>query len=316
MDFATPLALLLLALPALVWRLPTAGRADGAALSVPEGLARRLGLAAERGDGPLGGQWLALAIWACLVVALAGPRQLSAGEALPVSGRDLVLALDLSGSMSRQDFSLNGRDIARLDAVKHVGSRFVRGRGGDRLALVIYGTTAYFAVPQTFDVEAVAEAIEASELGVVGRATNIGDAIGLATKRLRDSPADSRVIVLLSDGVSNAGPVKPRDAAALARQNGIRIHTIALGPRDLTNADGERDAVDSATLQAIAELSGGTAFRVKTTSDLANVADAIDRLETTAADGARALTHRALWIWPAGAALALALMAAAAEARR
>ncbi|MEL7154149.1 MAG: VWA domain-containing protein, partial [Pseudomonadota bacterium] len=161
----------------------------------------------------------------------------------------------------------------------------------------------------THDVAAVAGAIAKAEIGISGRATGISDALGLALKRMREQDANSKIIILLSDGVNNAGPVKPRDAARLARELGVRVHTIAMGPRDLTNADGERDAVDAVTLQAIAELSGGAFFRVKTTDDLLAVTREIDRLEAVVGDGPTALTHRELWVWPAGLAALLTLWA-------
>lgn len=251
-------------------------------------------------------QWLLpILLWVSLVTSLAGPRLLLTNPALPVTGRDLVLALDLSGSMVRKDFLLNGQEVARLDALKHVARSFVLQRGGDRVALVIFASRAYFATPQTHDVKAIAQAIDEATIGVSGRATGISEGLGLSLKRLKDSDAASKVIILLSDGVNNSGPVKPRDAALLAQELGVRVHTIAMGPRDLANADGERDAVDTDTLRAISDLSGGEYFRAKTTDDLLAVVEAIDQLEAIPADGPAALFYKPLWIWPAGLAVLL-----------
>jgi Ca-activated chloride channel family protein len=302
-GFADPLLLLFVFAPIALRLLPASLDDEGAALSVPEGVARRLGGQPGKGSGSLPNTLLPVLIWICLVTAISGPRSLEASPALPVSGRDLVLALDLSGSMVREDFELDGQQIQRLAAVKHAAQSFVRGRAGDRVSLVIFGSRAYYAAAQTHDVEAIAAAIEGATIGIAGRATAISEGLGLALKRLRDSDATSKVVVLLSDGVNNSGPVKPRDAARLAKSLGVRVHTIALGPRDLETADGERDAVDAVTLQAVADLSGGEAFRVKTTDDLLAVTAAIDRLETNAANGDAALSHKALWTWPALAAL-------------
>jgi len=301
--------------PLAMRRLPGGARAAGGALAVPDGIAARLGLAQGEGGSARRAALLPLAIWVALVTALAGPRVLEPSQALPVSGRDLVLALDLSGSMEREDFLLDGEEIRRLDAVKHVATEFVLRRGGDRVALLLFGSKAFFATPQSFDVRAVAAAVEEAEIGIVPRATGISEALGLATRRLRDSAAEARVVVLLSDGRNNAGPVKPRDAARLAAANGIRVHTIAMGPRDLSDPDAEHDAVDAATLRAIADLSGGEYFRVRTTDDLAAVAEAIDRLESTSADGPAALLRRELWVWPAALAVLLAAGLAVREAR-
>ena len=250
-------------------------------------------------------------IWVLTVFALSGPRELQPVSALKVSGRDLAIALDLSGSMVRDDFYLDGRQITRLEAVTSVGSEFARRRAGDRVALIVFGSEAYFATPFTFDTEAVARRIEEAKIGISGRATNISDGLGLALKRLADSQAASRVVILFSDGVNNAGATNPRGVAELAAEMGVRVHTIALGPKDLQSAEvGERGVVDAATLRAIAEVSGGEAFRVKTTDDLIEVTQALDRLEATDSAGLTAEVHKAYWTWPAALAAAIALLAA------
>lgn len=310
-ELADPLVLLLLPLPFLVARLlgpqPIAGRA----LLVPDRIGARLVAAGRAGIG--GGrirlkQSLLWVIWALMVFALSGPRDLAPVSALKVSGRDLALVLDLSGSMVRDDFHLDGRQITRLEAVTTIGSEFAQRRGGDRLALVVFGSEAYFAAPFTFDVESVARRIKESVIGISGRATNISDGLGLALKRLEDSDAASRVVILLSDGVNNAGATNPRGVAELAAQMGVRVHTIALGPKDLASADlGERGVVDAATLRAISQISGGESFRVKTTEDLMNVTQALDQLESTDSDGLAAEIYRDYWFWPASLAVALAL---------
>lgn len=306
LSLATPLVLLLLPVPFLLMRiLPPVRRADPA-LIAPEATVSWF---AARGAGPVSQSarirallpWTA---WLLLVVALAGPRQIVPTPALPVTGRDLMIALDLSGSMVREDFFLEGQEVSRLDAVKRVGGSFVRGRGGDRVGLVIFGSGAYVAAPLSYDVEAIAQTIEDAVIGISGRATNIGDGLGLAMKRLDASQAASKVVVLLSDGSNNSGAARPRDVAKLASGMGIRIHTIALGPKDLTTAEqGERGVVDAATLKAMAEMSGGETFRVRTMEDLEAMAAALDRLESTERAGVPAEIYRALWIWPAIAAL-------------
>ena len=309
-SLADPLALLLLLLPPVVWRFWRAGRAGsgGDALVVPAGIGARLSRGSAGAGGRAGGLLLPGLAWIALVLALAGPQKLVADIAAPVSGRELVLALDLSGSMVREDFDIDGETVSRIDAVRHVASRFVKGRTGDRVALVLFGSTAYFATPQTWDVNAVARAIDEATIGISGRATAISEALGLAMKRLVPSPATSKVIVLLSDGVNNAGPVRPRDAARLAATHGIRVHTIAMGPKELDENTINRDAVDTATLAAIADLSGGQTFRVRTTRDRERVATAIDRLEADEDDGPAADLYREYWAWPAGIGL-VALLA-------
>ncbi len=307
-DLAAPLALVLLPLPLLARLLPAA-TGSGAALIVPDRVGARLGAGDRRAAARPARPDLATALaWALLVLALAGPRQLAPVPALAVSGRDLAIALDLSGSMVREDFELDGRSLSRLDAVKRVGAAFARRRAGDRVALILFGSDAYYAAPFTFDTEAVARRIEGAEIGISGRATNIADAMGLALKRMAGSEAETRVLVLLSDGRNNAGATNPRGVAGLMAEKGVRVHTIALGPEEAGGAGpGTPGAVDARTLEAVAEMSGGTFFRVRTMADLQRVAAALDRLEPTAGRGLAAELHRPLWLWPAAGAAALCL---------
>ena len=297
-EFADPWLFLLLPLPILARLLLRPGGGSGAALIVPESVGRQMLQGAISGGGA-SRTAPALAIWLLLVLALAGPRVLAPQQALPMSARDLMLALDLSGSMVREDFALDGAQVTRLDAVKAVGADFVRARAGDRVGLVVFGSDAYVATAPTFDTEAVAQSIEELVIGISGRATNISDAVGIALRRLGQSDAQTRVIVLLSDGTSNAGAARPRDVAALAAEMGVRIHTIALGPLALGETAEQRGVVDVATLQAMADLSGGRMFRVRTTADLQEAARTLDALEPTARAGLAAQSYRELWLWPA-----------------
>ena len=311
LELADPLFLLLLPLPLLARRLLGPAALAGSALRVPDRIGEAL-LAAGRGAagaGPLQQRRIMIwVIWALMLLALSGPRDLAPVPALKVSGRDLAIVLDLSGSMVRDDFALDGRQVTRLEAVTTVGADFARRRGGDRLALIVFGSEAYYAAPFTFDTEAVARRIEEAAIGVSGRATNISDGLGLALKRMADSDAETRVVILLSDGVNNAGATNPRGVAELAARMGVRVHTIALGPKDRATAEeGERGVVDAATLRAISEISGGESFRVKTTDDLIAVTEALDRLEATDSDGLSAEVYRDYWPWPAAVAALLCL---------
>lgn len=313
-ELADPWVLLLLPLPLVIVRLIKPSPVFERGFPVPDRIGGML-LAASPEDkvaNPRFADRLTLwAIWVLTVLALSGPRELQPVSALKVSGRDLAIVLDLSGSMVRDDFHLDGRPITRLEAVTSVGSEFARRRAGDRVALIVFGSEAYFATPFTFDTESVARRIEEATIGISGRATNISDGLGLALKRLADSQAASRVVILLSDGVNNAGATNPRGVAELAAEMGVRVHTIALGPKDLQSAElGERGVVDAATLRAIAEVSGGETFRVKTTDDLIEVTQALDQLESTDSAGLTAEVHKSYWTWPAAVAAALALLAA------
>lgn len=310
-DLADPLVLLLLPLPLLAAWLLGAARLSGGALQVPDRIGGALLSLSRGGEGrsavPLR-QGLLWVIWALVLLAIAGPRELAPVAALKVTGRDLAIVLDLSGSMVRDDFYLDGRQVTRQEAVTAVGADFTRRRAGDRVALIVFGSEAYYAAPFTFDTEAVARGIEEATIGISGRATNISDGLGLALKRMADSPASSRVVILLSDGVNNAGATNPRGVAELAAQMGVRVHTIALGPKDVDAAEeGERGVVDAETLRVIAEMSGGESFRVRTTEDLIAVGAALDRLEATDSDGLAAEVFHEHWVWPAGLAALLTL---------
>lgn len=304
MSLAYPLALLLLPLPLLIRLLPPAAAQGG--LRVPAHIFA--GVIPQKGAGRAA--WLAVAAWVLLVMAVAGPQINRVSDMLPASGRDIVLTIDLSGSMQKEDFSLDGQPISRLDAVKRVASRFVAARRGDRIGLVIFGDRAYFAQPLTFDVDAVARAIDEAQIGISGRATAISDGLGLAMKRLAASEAPTRVVVLLSDGVDTSGNVQAVDAAQLAKQHGIRIHTIALGPEDLENQPKSRDAVDTKTLREVAEISGGQTFRVRAMPDLEAMAATLDRLEPNPTERPPMRYWQSLWFWPGGLALLLIALAA------
>ncbi|SMO43237.1 VWA domain-containing protein [Paracoccus laeviglucosivorans] len=298
MGFAFPLALLLLPLPLLMRLLPPAA-AKGGLVVPPQVFGGTVGSAGRGG-------WVIPALaWGLLVLALAGPQVDRQSALLPASGRDIVLAIDLSGSMEKQDFSLDGQPISRLDAVKRVAGAFVAARKGDRIGLVVFGDRAYFAQPVTFDVAAVARAIDEAQIGISGRATAISDGLGLAMRRLVNSDAPTRVVVLLSDGVPTSGKVGAVDAARLAATHGIRVHTIALGPADLENQPKTRDAVDAKMLREVAEASGGTSFRVRGMADLQGMAATLDALEPNPGDRPPLRFWQSLWVWPAVLALAL-----------
>lgn len=301
LEFADPWLFVLLVLPAAVYFLVPGDNPGGSALVVPEGVSRHILGGTAHGTAAIRDmrRVATFIVWALLIFALAGPRILAPQQALPMSGRDLILALDLSGSMVRDDFALNGRQVTRLDAVKAVGAAFARERAGDRVGLVVFGSEAYVAAAPSFDTDAIAQNIQELVIGISGRATNISDAVGISLKRLETSDAETKVIILLSDGVNNAGAATPRDVAGLASRMGVRIHTIALGPIALGETEEIRGAVDVQTLQAMADISGGEMFRVRTTEDLQDAARTLDSLEPTARSGLSAQTYNELWIWPA-----------------
>jgi len=310
LSLATPLVLLALPLPLLARRLLARRAGEAAALRVPASLVGLGdGAAPSTAGGGVGRLALAWLAWICLVVAAAGPQSVLPDALQPMSGREIMLALDFSGSMEAKDFVLDGTPVRRIDAVKAVASEFLQRRGGDRVGLVAFAEEAQLAAVPTFDLAAVAEILGEIEIGALGRSTAIGDGLGLSLKRLKDSTSPSRVVVLLSDGTNTAGAVGAEAAAKLAETMGVRVHTIALGSD--TTLEGELQGasirVDEAALSDIAAASGGSAFRVQSTDDLRQVTAAIDALEPIAFPAAPVVAVRELWPWPAVAALLLCL---------
>lgn len=316
MSFEHPLAFLLLLLPLVARRLLPPRVAATGALRVPPAIAAQVSQTASSVRRTRVQKALPALIWICLLLALAGPRQMRTLDLQLASGRDIMLALDLSGSMEKTDFDLDGDRISRLDAVKRVAARFVEGRDGDRIGLVIFGDTAYVAAPLTHDTGSVARAVNEAVLGISGRSTAISDGLGLSLRRLRASEARSRVVILFSDGVDTTGTVAPDEVATIARDLGIRVHTIALGPDDLETVPAARDAVDAATLRQIAERSGGRMFRVRTMDELRAVTASIDALEPSPSSAPPTRVWQEYWIWPAAGAFALSLGALALARRR
>lgn len=306
-GLAFPWALLLLPLPLLARRLIPARAGGEAAVRVPGAIEAALQPGLGSALALAGRRLMPAILWAALVLALAGPRVLAGSPVIGAEGRDILFAIDLSGSMEIVDFELDGAPARRIDVVRRIAADFVRGRAGDRVGLVVFGDRAYVAAPPSFDVAAVARAVEGMVIGLAGRSTAIADGVGLALKRLAGSQAPSRVVILLSDGANTAGAVDPVAAGALAGELGVRVHTIALGPQSRSEGANDRAAVDDITLAAIAEASGGRAFRVRDTAEMAAVSAELDRMETSPTPGPRVEAWAELWPWPAGLALVTAL---------
>ncbi len=313
LEVALPWAALVLPLPWL-WRavLP-ASRGDGVALRVSR--VEHYPGARALVRGRLAALCLGLA-WFAFVLALTQPQRTGDTLALPQTGRDLVMALDISGSMEERDFVWAGRRMSRIAAVREVASDFSERRVGDRVGLILFAERAYVQVPLTFDLDSVSWFLRDAVVGLAGRSTSIGDAIGLATKRLKDRPAESRVIVLLTDGSNTSGELSVGDAIELAKRFGVRVHTIGVGStqRQLFSSLLNSSSVDDAALQAIAEQTGGRYFRATDTSDLEAVYSRIDELEPANADAPLVRPVEALYHLPL--ALALALMTVALWLRR
>jgi len=261
--------------------------------------------------------------WILLVLAAARPQWVGDPVALRITGRDLMLAVDLSGSMKRRDMQVEKDWVTRLDVVKRVAGEFIERRDGDRIGLILFGTRAYLQAPLTFDRPTVRTLLQESVIGLAGEQTAIGDAIGLGVKRLRERPAENRVLILLTDGANTAGEVHPMDAARFAAKLGLKIYTIGVGAdvammrrlygsvRVNPSAD-----LDEPTLAAIARATGGRYFRARQTNELVEIYRTLDELEPVISDDEQFRPTIELFYWPLGLALLLAVGLLAGGLRR
>ncbi len=266
----------------------------------------------SRGRSVLGGRlhWvLMLGLWSALVLAVMRPEILETETQTRTEGHDLILALDASRSMGALDFSVAGREVTRMAVIKGVAGKFISAREGDRIGLVVFGDHAYVLSPLTFDVAAVRGLLDVVEPSIAGDATAIGDAIGLAVKKLRERPEGSRILVLVTDGENTAGMLPPMVAAQLAAQEGVRIYTVGVGSKGLVPfyEEGRREMVrmeiDEDLLRKVAALTGGAYFRATDTDALEEIYAQIDSMEKTQVETERVMIARPLYQWPLAAAL-------------
>ncbi len=284
-ELAYPWLLTLIPLPVLMRFFNTATRSEQGAIRAPfAGRWRDLAARSTQGFAgrPLSLLLLAL-VWLCLVLAASRPQWIGDPIELPNSGRDLLLAIDLSGSMQIEDMQVGNSLVSRITAVKAIAADFTSRRSGDRVGLILFGTRAYVQAPLTFDIRTVGQFIEEAQLGFAGEDTAIGDALGLAVKRLRERPADSRVLILLTDGQDTASTVDPMEAAALASEMGVRVYTIGISRRLGSGANTSAE-VDEALLTAIAQSTGGQYFRARTPQELQGIYEILDDLEPVEQD--------------------------------
>jgi len=319
-EFTWPWIFLLAPLPWLLRRwLPVADSGE-AALNVSF-LPELEALAGRRARANLSAwqQQLPFAlIWLLLLLAAARPEWV--GEPLPLaaSGRDLMVAVDVSGSMEQRDMQWQGQDVDRLSLVKHLFSDFIEQRRGDRVGLILFGSQAYLQAPLTFDRHTVRTWLDEAVIGIAGKNTAIGDAIGLAVKRLRQRPANSRILVLITDGANTAGAIEPLTATRLAAEQGVKIYTIGIGAdpdAGLLSMFGLNPGsdLDEPTLKAIASQTGGQYFRARDADELEMIKASLDQLEPVAQQATQARPALALYCWPLAGALLLSLLLVARE---
>lgn len=280
-SLGLPWALMILPLPLLVWRLVPPHRERVQALRFP--FFRRIVDTAGTEPGP-GAVVLrrtrlqmsaAIIAWCLIVLATAQPERVGEPVEITRAARDVVLAIDISGSMDARDFA--GPDDApqqRLAAVRDVVRSFVEGREGDRMALIVFGSRAYVQAPLTEDLGTIVDLLDRTEVGMAGPHTALGDAIGLAIRTFESSDIDQRLMILLSDGTDTASRMSPVNAAEIADGQGVEIYTIGVGDPDATG----EDRVDLATLQDIAARTDGEYFFASDQDALTHVYARIDEL--------------------------------------
>jgi Ca-activated chloride channel homolog len=319
-EFVWPWVFAALPLPLLVrWLMPKANSSE-AALFVPffQNLNQLEQHSGQRVSRSLMVAILTICSWLLLVTAAARPQWIGEPVQLPATGRDLMMVVDISGSMEAQDMQIAGQSANRLQVVKAVVVDFVRRRTGDRLGLILFAARAYTQAPLTFDRATVETLLAEAQIGIIEEnATAIGDGIGLGVKHLRERPQTSRVLIMLTDGVNNAGEVSPEQAGELARNEGIKIYTIGIGadaassnslfgPRTVNpSAD-----LDEESLTRIAENTGGKYFRARDQRELERIYSILDELEPVDQEAETFRPTLSLFYWPLAIALTLSFLIA------
>lgn len=257
--------------------------------------------------------WLGLVSAALVIAALSRPQMAGEPQRVSAQGIDIMLAVDISGSMLAEDFSVKGKRANRLEAVKNAVRNFLDKRSGDRVGLVLFAGRPYTQSPMTLDHGWLVQNLERAKVGMIEDGTAVGSALATAVSRLENSDAESKVVVLLTDGQNNAGRVSPLAAAEAAETLGYRVYTIAAGTRGMapfptTDFFGNKAYrpvevdVDEATLKEISAMTGGRFFRATDTESLEEIYAEIDRLETSSREGLDSIDYRDVYVWPAIAA--------------
>jgi Ca-activated chloride channel family protein len=314
LEFEWPWVFAVLPLPWLMrWLMSPMPVTDGGVLRVPA--LRHFRVLAGAGTAVptrLASLLVCALAWLLLVAGTARPQWLGDAIEVPINGRDLMLAVDLSESMRETDFVVNSRPVDRLTATKLVARDFIKRRVGDRLGLILFGKQAYMHVPLTFDRDTVRQLLDEAVIGIAGRQTAIGDALGLAVKRLREEDTPHKVLVLMTDGRNTAGEIKPLRAAELAAEAGLTVHTIGIGADEAIQRGffgsvriNPSQDLDEQTLKTIAEKTGGRYFRARDTREFEQIYAELDKLEPAEHGGEHFRPSTALFYWPGGAAIML-----------
>jgi Ca-activated chloride channel family protein len=319
-QFAHPwLLLLLLLIPLLAWLKGRRGAPPAFVYSSVQLVRAMQNIHRSRFGGLLGSlRWLALALG---IVALAQPRLANSTTEVKASGVDIVVAFDLSGSMLSEDFEVKGERVNRFNLARTVLKGFIDKRPNDRVGLVVFGSQAFISTPLILDHDVLQVNLDRLEIGVIDEnSTAIGDGLRTAVSRLVDLKAKSKIVILMTDGVNNAGKLEPLLAAEAAKAMGIKVYTVGIGiqgqaPMPVRDALGRKVYrmlpvdIDEATLQKIAGLTGGKYYRADNAEKFKQIYDEIDKLEKTEASVKKYTQFTELCAWFVAAALAVLLLA-------
>ncbi|ABE54810.1 von Willebrand factor, type A [Shewanella denitrificans OS217] len=310
LTLSWPWLLALLPLPWFIKKFPLS-QSQGGYLQLPGVLASSQLQSRSQGSSSRKRYWL---MWLFLLCAIARPQWLGEPIELPSKGRDLMLAVDLSGSMQIEDMVINGKTVDRFSLIQNVLGEFIERRNGDRLGLILFADHAYLQAPLTQDRRSIATFLADAQIGLVGKQTAIGEAIALAVKRFDQVSESNRVLVLLTDGSNNAGNIEPDVAAEIAAKRNVTIYTVGVGAelmerRTIFGKERVNPSMDldEAQLQRLATMTNGYYFRAKNSEDLAQIYQKIDQLEPVSRDNLSYRPKSELFFWPLLAALFVSL---------
>lgn len=304
----------LIAIPLLAWLRGMRGRSPAVIFSATAPL-RNLGRSVESKAGNFSAGLIYLSL-GLLVVALARPQLGKTLSHVEASGIDIIIAIDVSGSMLTEDYNIGGSRANRLDTIKEVTRKFIEGRPNDRIGIIAFGGRPYLVSPLTLDHDWLLQNLERVRIGMVEDSTAIGSAIASASSRLRNKDSKSKVIILLTDGDNNAGKVMPETAAEAAKALGIKLHAIGAGtngvaPYPVTDPFGNKGYqmiqvhFNEDGLKKIAQIAGGQYYRAADTQSLENIFKQIDKMEKSTVELTQFKQYRDLFPWFIGTGFAL-----------
>lgn len=321
MTFAHPyILLLLLLLPVLAWLKGKFGHPSAFLYSSVSLVKPLSGLTRSRAGAVLASlRWLALALF---IIGLAQPRLVKSEARVRASGIDIAVAFDLSTSMAAEDFILKGERISRLQIAKQTLEEFIRARPNDRIGLIAFAGRAYVASPMTLDHDFLLQNLERLRFGLIEDRTALGSGLVTALNRLKDLDSKSKIAILMTDGVNNAGNVPPLTAAEVAQTLGVKVYTIGIGthgtapmPQLTPNGEIATDffgrklyqnvpvEIDEETLKKIADMTGGKYYRADNTEALRKIYAEIDQLEKTEIEATKYMQYEELAAWLIGIGL-------------